>query len=69
MARFVFSTCGVFAELLAFDTAGPPLILGLSTLGLIVGVLGWWTQFDQFIDRMIGLDLPHAAPQHHTEAD
>ncbi|REJ90884.1 MAG: hypothetical protein DWQ34_16360 [Planctomycetota bacterium] len=70
MTRFVFSSCGVLAEVVAFDTAGPPLKLGLATLGLIVGASAWWTELSQLIDQIVGLDLPHVdAPQRHTETD
>ena len=70
MTRFVYSSCGILAEVVAFDAAGPPLMLGLSAFGLIVGVLAWWTELSRLTDRIVGLDLPHVdAPQHHTETD
>ena len=70
MTRFVCGSCGVLAEVAAFSTVGPTHMTGLAVLGLIVGVLAWWTEFHQLIDRIVGLDLPHVdAPQHHTETD
>lgn len=70
MTRFVYGSCGVLAEVVAFDTADPPLMLGLSAFGLIVGVLAWWTELSRLTDRIVGLDLPHVdSPQHHTETD
>lgn len=70
MSRFVFSTCGVLAEVVSFDIAAPPLIIGLATLSLIVGALSWSTEFSRLIDRIVGLDLQHPdAPKHYTETD
>jgi hypothetical protein len=36
MSRFLVSTCGVVAEALAFDAAGPLLVMGIATVGLMI---------------------------------
>ena len=57
MVRITLSTCGVLAEVAAFDAAAPASAIIFSAAGLLVAGIVWWTDARKWIDHLVGLDL------------
>lgn len=56
MTRLIASTCGLAAEVVAFDSSGLNGLTVLLGTGVIVSACLWWSECGQFVDRIIEPD-------------